>query len=91
MCVLAGAVPLEKVGELESAFTEDPQGWLGRRREELADTVSSLHAYWDEARNAAAERLRQHAVPLRRPGPKVGRNDPCPCGSGKKFKKCCAH
>lgn len=24
----------------------------------------------------------------RRP-PKVGRNDPCPCGSGKKFKKCC--
>lgn len=25
----------------------------------------------------------------RRPDPKVGRNDPCPCGSGKKFKKCC--
>jgi uncharacterized protein len=24
-----------------------------------------------------------------RPAPKVGRNDPCPCGSGKKFKKCC--
>lgn len=23
------------------------------------------------------------------PAPKVGRNDPCPCGSGKKFKKCC--
>jgi uncharacterized protein YecA (UPF0149 family) len=22
-------------------------------------------------------------------GPDVGRNDPCPCGSGKKFKKCC--
>ncbi|WP_418531070.1 SEC-C metal-binding domain-containing protein, partial [Hominenteromicrobium sp.] len=22
-------------------------------------------------------------------GPKVGRNDPCPCGSGKKYKKCC--
>ncbi|MFN2425804.1 MAG: SEC-C metal-binding domain-containing protein [Candidatus Binatia bacterium] len=21
--------------------------------------------------------------------PKIGRNDPCPCGSGKKFKKCC--
>ncbi len=26
----------------------------------------------------------------RRPAPKVGRNDPCPCGSGKKYKKCCA-
>ena len=27
--------------------------------------------------------------PARRVGPKVGRNDPCPCGSGKKYKKCC--
>jgi len=25
----------------------------------------------------------------KRTGPKVGRNDPCPCGSGKKFKQCC--
>jgi preprotein translocase subunit SecA len=25
---------------------------------------------------------------VRREGPKVGRNDPCPCGSGKKYKKC---
>lgn len=27
---------------------------------------------------------------VRRTQPKVGRNDPCPCGSGKKYKKCCA-
>ncbi len=27
--------------------------------------------------------------PYIRPEPKVGRNDPCPCGSGKKYKKCC--
>jgi len=27
--------------------------------------------------------------PVRRNTPKVGRNDPCPCGSGKKYKKCC--
>jgi len=27
--------------------------------------------------------------PVRRTEPRVGRNDPCPCGSGKKFKKCC--
>ena len=26
---------------------------------------------------------------VERRGTKVGRNDPCPCGSGKKFKKCC--
>ena len=33
--------------------------------------------------------LRAPVAPVRRDGPKVGRNDPCPCGSGKKYKKCC--
>ena len=28
-------------------------------------------------------------TPLHRETPKIGRNDPCPCGSGKKYKKCC--
>ena len=28
-------------------------------------------------------------VQVVRQGPKIGRNDPCPCGSGKKYKKCC--
>jgi preprotein translocase subunit SecA len=31
----------------------------------------------------------QIATPVVRETPKVGRNDPCPCGSGKKYKKCC--
>ena len=26
---------------------------------------------------------------IRRDKPKIGRNEPCPCGSGKKYKKCC--
>jgi uncharacterized protein YecA (UPF0149 family) len=29
------------------------------------------------------------AQPVVREAPKVGRNEPCPCGSGKKYKKCC--
>jgi preprotein translocase subunit SecA len=29
--------------------------------------------------------------PVRKEARKVGRNEPCPCGSGKKFKKCCAN
>ena len=29
------------------------------------------------------------APQISKPSPKVGRNDPCPCGSGKKYKKCC--
>ena len=28
-------------------------------------------------------------LPIQREVPKVGRNDPCPCGSGRKFKSCC--
>ena len=31
----------------------------------------------------------QREMPYQRETPKVGRNDPCPCGSGKKYKKCC--
>jgi SEC-C motif len=33
----------------------------------------------------------QSAEPIVRQDPKIGRNDPCPCGSGKKYKKCCLH
>lgn len=31
----------------------------------------------------------QHIETVVHEGPKIGRNDPCPCGSGKKYKKCC--
>jgi hypothetical protein len=37
---------------------------------------------WDDYAPPAGETIRRDA-------PKVGRNDPCPCGSGKKYKKCC--
>ncbi len=33
--------------------------------------------------------VEEKAEPFKREFPKVGRNDPCPCGSGKKYKKCC--
>ncbi|NCC52840.1 MAG: preprotein translocase subunit SecA, partial [Spartobacteria bacterium] len=38
---------------------------------------------------AMEEALHGKSSPQRRDDPKVGRNDPCPCGSGKKYKKCC--
>jgi preprotein translocase subunit SecA len=37
----------------------------------------------------APEAIPGKRAPVRRTGKKVGRNDPCPCGSGKKYKKCC--
>ncbi len=30
-----------------------------------------------------------HVLTFRRDGPKIGRNDPCPCGGGRKYKLCC--
>jgi len=41
-----------------------------------------------EAAAAAEAQAKAKAKPVRS-GPKVGRNDPCPCGSGKKYKQCC--
>jgi preprotein translocase subunit SecA len=49
--------------------------------------VQYHHADYDEAL-AQANPDDRAAVPLTNPGPKVGRNDPCPCGSGKKYKHC---
>ena len=33
--------------------------------------------------------LRNGPAPVKATSPKIGRNDPCPCGSGKKYKHCC--
>ena len=43
-----------------------------------------------EGRGDAEGRVQPEAKPKQavRSGPKVGRNEPCPCGSGKKYKKC---
>ncbi|MEF3254227.1 MAG: preprotein translocase subunit SecA [Deferribacterales bacterium] len=39
--------------------------------------------------NEDEETQQDRQVPIKRESPKVGRNDPCPCGSGLKYKKCC--
>jgi len=57
---------------------------------ELTIAALMLHRYWLEQRLPAPLPQINPSQPLRS-GPKVGRNDPCPCGSGKKFKQCCLH
>jgi preprotein translocase subunit SecA len=49
-----------------------------------ADAHSALEADDDRIDGADTEAQQQY----RRPSKKVGRNDPCPCGSGKKYKQC---
>lgn len=60
---------------------------LAEYRESLADDVDFLLDAWADARTNPVEAEPEATV--RRDTPKVGRNDPCPCGSGKKSKKCC--
>ena len=50
--------------------------------------VTGIYRYF-EAQRLVEKHLLDNVSPFRRSMPKVGRNDPCPCGSGKKFKQCC--
>ena len=55
------------------------------------ENVQYQHADYDEALanpTEAEEQLLANGQPVVREGVKVGRNDPCPCGSGKKYKQC---
>jgi preprotein translocase subunit SecA len=53
------------------------------------ENVQYHHADFDEALEEANEGGEEQAQqPFARAGQKVGRNDPCPCGSGKKYKQC---
>ena len=58
--------------------------------DEIADAVREIQAHWRAHRaSAAAASTRVEQPGMASPAmPKVGRNDPCPCGSGKKYKQC---
>lgn len=57
--------------------------WACFRKNEEEDNLD-----WDLQAALEAPHLPAF-MPLVRSGPKIGRNDSCPCGSGKKYKKCC--
>ena len=60
-----------------------------QQRTDLSRTRTNRSAE-DQARRRAAEGVSQRQKPetVKREQPKVGRNAPCPCGSGKKYKHC---
>ncbi len=67
-------------GEPEVISDEERPGVI----EAMFDSVMDIHAFFREKRERNLAPRTQ-----RREGGKVGRNDPCPCGSGKKYKLCC--
>nr|BDT28269.1 preprotein translocase subunit SecA [Bacteriovorax sp. HI3] len=56
---------------------------LQKRHQEELEAQLEAHR-----RALEAETVKEEAKLIRRSNPKVGRNDPCPCGSGKKYKQC---
>ncbi len=92
--LLAGSEP-----EVLESLSEDA---VVRLREKVGPAAKQLHAYWLQQRMEQAPEFPPNFdpaglfntsmaaanMPVRNES-KVGRNDPCPCGSGKKYKRCC--
>jgi uncharacterized protein len=62
---------------------EEDADLLAQAPELIPACVAGIDGFWKERRG------RPKAGPGRAKSPKVGRNDPCPCGSGRKHKRCC--
>jgi len=72
-------VEIRSPEQIEEAEQQHPQ----------VENVQYHHADYDEALGSTgADDEAAKARPIERAMPKVGRNDPCPCGSGKKYKHC---
>ena len=59
------------------------------RPQQLEASHPSAQGIADAVSGGAQEAAEEPQETVRRDAPKVGRNDPCPCGSGKKYKQCC--
>ena len=71
-----------EVGWEELDASADPEAKSEAALEVLGPSVEAIAAYW-------RLRWRRKETNLRARALRPGRNDPCPCGSGRKFKKCC--
>ena len=66
----------ERVKELEAVFEENGWTYKIELEPDKPEDITDLEILLNPQKPKIAEK-------------KVGRNEPCPCGSGKKFKKCC--
>jgi preprotein translocase subunit SecA len=88
---------IQKVFRVQIQKQEEAKAVPAVAEKELSDLVESGVADKNEDEDEVQARGRGKArtagdgattAPVKRERPKVGRNDPCPCGSGKKYKKC---
>lgn len=81
---IARYAPLEADSPDDEALIERIEEAAGKKPETLADALYDVVESVFELK----QYLRPNK-PVRRESPRIGRNDPCPCGSGKKYKQCC--
>ena len=81
----AAAAQQEAGEEPSPAQKQKLEQAIKEQRSQLSDHLKNAQAsHGDEVSAAEAKKK-----PVTNDGKKVGRNDPCPCGSGKKYKNCC--
>jgi len=83
---------------LTQAQRDQAQAWRAQAGSLTSQAVGAIQAILADPQAPAALRL-QAALAIRgprtpepaapQPAARIGRNDPCPCGSGRKFKRCC--
>jgi preprotein translocase subunit SecA len=82
------AIPIEQHAPIKEAREQKTDmSRMKIRKDEMVGTPSAAGVLTDEGRDyyEPSEPVKQEPIKV---GPKVGRNDPCPCGSGKKYKQC---
>ncbi|MCQ2352287.1 MAG: preprotein translocase subunit SecA [Victivallaceae bacterium] len=75
-------VTMTRLSSLEELLASMPQ-------EMVHQTFGQFAVPQEDALPSPQEEKAPEILPFHREAPKVGRNDLCPCGSGKKYKKCC--
>ncbi len=86
---------LDAIDSLAASIDDDEDGaGLSRAdRDDLIDRmigdVADIHEYFRPWRETGTTPAAMRVETVRRTTPKTGRNEPCPCGSGRKYKNCC--
>ncbi|WP_425617502.1 preprotein translocase subunit SecA [Anatilimnocola sp. NA78] len=79
-----------KVEQLNEDFVRStfPQDKMNARHDSMSGADDELDASQEQTSSSSNSGTDTRPEPIRNRGQRVGRNDPCPCGSGKKYKNC---
>ena len=87
--LMRGQIPVQDESDVQRAPENEPRRRQPRYSEGRGqDAVAAAAEAQRRAGAGASHSVNTPPMPIRNEGPKVGRNDPCPCGSGKKYKNC---